>query len=60
MAKRRKGSKLFKYKPVSVKDLLIEMKDISELMVDLAYSSILLKIRKLQKMFQNLKVRWMN
>lgn len=47
MAKRRKGSKLFKYKPVSVKDLLIEMKDISELMVDLAYSSILFKNKEI-------------
>lgn len=47
MAKRRKGSKLFKYKPVSIKDLLIEMKDISELMVDLAYSSILFKNKEI-------------
>ncbi|MDN7024437.1 potassium channel protein [Methanoculleus sp. FWC-SCC1] len=29
------------YQPVSFKDVLIEMKDISELMVDLAYSAIL-------------------
>jgi len=29
------------YQPVSLKDVLIEMKDISELMVDLAYSAIL-------------------
>ncbi|MCC7565953.1 MAG: potassium channel protein [Methanomicrobiaceae archaeon] len=29
------------YHPVSVKDVLIEMKDISELMVDLSYSAIL-------------------
>jgi len=30
-----------KYKPVPVRDLLIEMKDISELMIDLAYSAAL-------------------
>lgn len=29
------------YKPVSVRDLLVEIKDISELMIDLAYSSAL-------------------
>ena len=47
MAKRRKVSRPFKYKPVSVKDLLVEMKDISELMVDLAYSSILFKNKEI-------------
>ena len=47
MGKRRKVSKPFKYKPVSVKDLLVEMKDISELMVDLAYSSILFKNKEI-------------
>jgi len=30
-----------KYRPVAVRDLLIEMKDISELMIDLAYSAAL-------------------
>jgi len=30
-----------KYKPVPVRDLLIEMKDLSELMIDLAYSAAL-------------------
>jgi len=30
-----------KYKPVSVRNLLIEMKDLSELMIDLAYSAAL-------------------
>ncbi|MHC1625931.1 MAG: potassium channel family protein [Methanoculleaceae archaeon] len=29
------------YRPISLKDLLVEMKDVSELMVDLAYSAIL-------------------
>jgi uncharacterized protein with PhoU and TrkA domain len=30
-----------KYKPVPVRDLLIEMKNLSELMIDLAYSAVL-------------------
>jgi len=30
-----------KYKPIPVRDLLIEMKDLSELMIDLAYSAAL-------------------
>lgn len=30
------------YEPVSVKDLLVEMKDTSELLIDLAYSAVLL------------------
>ena len=33
--------KEIKYRPTSVKEVLIEMKDVSELMVDLAYSSVL-------------------
>ncbi len=35
--------KRFKYKPVNVKDAIAEIKDIVELMLDLAYSSILFK-----------------
>lgn len=35
------------YQPVSFKDVLIEMKDISELMVDLAYSAILFESREI-------------
>lgn len=30
-----------KYKPISVRDLLVEIKDLSELMIDLAYSAAL-------------------
>ncbi len=33
--------KKIEYKPVGVRDLLIEMKDLSELMIDLAYSAAL-------------------
>jgi len=36
-----------KYKPVPVRDLLIEMKDLSELMIDLAYSAALFNSRPL-------------
>jgi len=35
------GFEKIKYRPVPVRDLLIEMKDLSELMIDLAYSSAL-------------------
>lgn len=35
------------YKPVPVRDLLIEMKDLSELMIDLAYSAALFHSREL-------------
>ncbi len=35
------------YKPVSVRDLLVEMKDLSELMIDLAYSAALFDSRPL-------------
>jgi uncharacterized protein with PhoU and TrkA domain len=36
-----------KYKPIPVRDLLTEMKDLSELMIDLAYSSALFNSRPL-------------
>lgn len=35
------------YKPMSVRDLLVEMKDISELMIDLAYSAALFHSQEL-------------
>lgn len=35
------------YKPIPVRDLLIEMKDLSELMIDLAYSAALFHSREL-------------
>ena len=34
-------SKKYKYKPRSLKELLVEMKDTSELMIDLAYSALI-------------------
>lgn len=36
-----------KYKPVSVRDLITQMKDLSELMIDLAYSAALFNSRPL-------------
>ncbi|HIE14989.1 TPA: potassium channel protein, partial [Candidatus Bathyarchaeota archaeon] len=35
------------YRPISVRDLLIEMKNLSELMIDLAYSAALFNSREL-------------
>jgi len=35
------------YKPISIRDLLVEMKDTSELMIDLAYSAALFNSKKL-------------
>jgi len=43
------------YQPVSFKDVLIEMKDISELMVDLAYSAILFESREIAQEVINLE-----
>jgi uncharacterized protein with PhoU and TrkA domain len=39
--------KKIEYKPISVKDTLTEMKDLSEVMIDLAYSAALLHNREL-------------
>lgn len=36
-----------KYKPISVREVLVEMKDLSELMIDLAYSATLFHSREL-------------
>ncbi len=38
----RRSSVTVEYEPVSVKDLLVEMKDTSELLIDLSYSAVLL------------------
>jgi uncharacterized protein with PhoU and TrkA domain len=45
------------YEPVSVKDLLTEMKDISELIVDLAYSAILFNSEEIAEEVKYLEVR---
>ena len=46
-----------KYKPVSVRDLLVEMKDLSELMIDLAYSAALFHSRGLAEEVLELEKR---
>jgi uncharacterized protein with PhoU and TrkA domain len=43
------------YQPTSFKDVLIEMKDISELMVDLAYSAILFESKEIAQEVINLE-----
>lgn len=45
------------YEPVSVKDLLTEMKDISELIVDLAYSAIVLDNKEISEEVHDLEAR---
>jgi uncharacterized protein with PhoU and TrkA domain len=51
-----KGSEI-EYEPRSVKDLVADMKDTSELMVDLAYSAVLYKNRELAKEVFDLEER---
>jgi uncharacterized protein with PhoU and TrkA domain len=46
-----------KYRPVPVRETLIEMKDISELIIDLAYSSILLNNKSLAEEVTQLEER---
>jgi len=45
------------YKPIPVRDILLELKDISELMVDLAYSSALFHSRELAEEVMELESR---
>ncbi len=45
------------YEPTSVKDLLVEMKDTSELIVDLAYAAIMFDSDELGEEVQNLERR---
>ena len=45
------------YEPTSVKDLLTEMKDISELVIDLAYSSVLFNNSEMAEEVKFLEVR---
>ena len=47
----------FEYRPVSFKDVLVEMTDISELMVDLAYSAILFESREIAREVISLEER---
>ena len=45
------------YEPVSIKQILVEMKNISELIVDLAYSAILFNNREIGEEVKYLEVR---
>lgn len=54
--KREEFSEL-EYKPTSVKELLTEMKDISELIIDLAYSSLLFDNEEISEEVKYLDVR---
>ena len=45
------------YKPVPVRDLLVEMKDLSELMIDLSYSAALFNSRELAEEVLELEKR---
>lgn len=45
------------YRPASVRDLLVEMKDLSELMIDLAYSAALFHSRELAEEVLELEQR---
>lgn len=51
------GLEKIEYKPVSVRDLLVEMKDLSELMIDLAYSAALFHSRELAEEVLELEKR---
>ena len=46
-----------KYKPVPVRDLFLEMKNLSELMIDLAYSAALFNDRELAEDIMDLEGR---
>lgn len=45
------------YEPISVKEILIEMKDISELIVDLAYSAIVLDSKDISEEVHDMETR---
>jgi len=45
------------YKPMNIKELLVEMKDISELIVDLAYSAVLFNSNEIGEEVRYLEVR---
>ena len=45
------------YQPIPVRDLLVEMKDISELMIDLAYSAVMFNDRELAEEVMEMEER---
>ena len=46
-----------KYEPIGVREVLTEMKDLSELMVDLAYSAVLFNDREIAEEVKELESR---
>jgi uncharacterized protein with PhoU and TrkA domain len=55
--KKKKEFEEIEYKPTSVKSLLTEMKDTSELIVDLAYSAVIFDCDDMAKEVENLEIR---
>ena len=53
--KKKKEFEEIEYEPTSVKDLLTEMKDISELIVDLAYSAVIFDCEDMAKEVEDLE-----
>jgi uncharacterized protein with PhoU and TrkA domain len=55
--KKKKEFEEIEYTPTSVKDLLTEMKDISELIVDLAYSAVIFDCEDMAKEVEDLEIK---
>jgi uncharacterized protein with PhoU and TrkA domain len=55
--KKKKEFEEIEYEPTSVKNLLTEMKDTSELIVDLAYSAVIFDCDDMAKEVENLEIR---
>ena len=55
--KKKKEFEEIEYTPTSVKDLLTEMKDISELIVDLAYSAVMFDCADMAKEVEDLEIK---
>jgi uncharacterized protein with PhoU and TrkA domain len=55
--RKKKEFEEIEYTPTSVKDLLTEMKDISELIVDLAYSAVIFDCEDMAKEVEDLEIK---
>jgi uncharacterized protein with PhoU and TrkA domain len=55
--KKKKEFEEIEYKPTSVKEILTEMKDISELIVDLAYSAVIFDCEDMAKEVEDLEIK---
>lgn len=56
-SKKKKEFEEIEYTPTSVKDLLTEMKDISELIVDLAYSAVIFDCEDMAEEVEELEIK---